>query len=150
MSRPLVVQSHNMYYPPLLLPLLFMVALTFAVWFRMYYLRLSEMQEKGIDPQAVATRSRGRDLLTRSEAASDNLMNLFEMPVLFYLAIVLALILLIQDPVLVAFAWLYVILRVLHSAIHCTYNTVLHRFWLYFASCTALLAIWARLAWQIL
>lgn len=139
-----------MYYFPLMLPLLLMVLLTFIVWFRMYYLRLGEMQEKGIDPQAVATRGQASAALTRSAAASDNLMNLFEMPVLFYLAIVLALILLLQDPVLVAFAWLYVLLRAVHSFIHTGYNNVLHRFWVYFASCAALFMLWARLAWHVL
>lgn len=139
-----------MYYLPLMLPLLLMVLLTFAVWFRMYYLRLGEMHDKSIDPQAVATRAGGHSTLTRSAAASDNLMNLFEMPVLFYLAIVLALILLLQDPVLVAFSWLYVLLRAVHSFIHTSYNNVLHRFWVYFASCAALFALWVRLAWHVL
>jgi len=139
-----------MYYLPLLYPLMMMVVLTFVVWARMYYLRLSEIRDRNIDPQAIATRSSGHALLSRSEAASDNLMNLFEMPVLFYLAIVLALMLLIRDPVLVLFAWLYVLLRVTHSIIHTGYNDVLQRFWVYFASCAALFFMWARLAWQIL
>lgn len=139
-----------MYFKPLLLPLLLQVALTFVVWLRLYQLRISEIQRKRIQPQALATRSGRRGLLTDSETASDNLMNLFEMPVLFYLAIVVALILMIQDPVLVGFAWLYVALRAVHSLIHITYNEVLHRFWVYFASSAALFVIWGRLAWHIL
>jgi hypothetical protein len=139
-----------MYFKPLLLPLLLQVALTFAVWLRLYYARISEIQRKRIQPRTLATRNGRQGLLIDSEAASDNLMNLFEMPVLFYLAIVLALILMIQDPVLVAFAWLYVALRAVHSLIHITYNEVLHRFWAYFASSAALFVIWGRLAWHIL
>lgn len=139
-----------MYFKPLLLPLLLQVALTFVVWLRLYQLRISEIQRKRIQPRTLATRSGSRGLLTDSETASDNLMNLFEMPVLFYLAIVVALILMIQDPVLVGFAWLYVALRAVHSLIHITYNEVLHRFWVYFASSAALFVIWGRLAWHIL
>lgn len=139
-----------MYFKPLLLPLLLQVALTFVVWLRLYHLRISEIQRKRIQPRALATRGGRQGLLIDSEAASDNLMNLFEMPVLFYLAIVVALILMIQDPVLVAFAWLYVALRAVHSLIHITYNEVLHRFWAYFASSAALFVIWGRLAWHIL
>ncbi|NND44997.1 MAG: hypothetical protein HKN58_06705 [Xanthomonadales bacterium] len=138
-----------MYFMPLIVPVLVMVLLTFVVWARMYYLRLRDMHSGGIDPQAVATRSRLAGKLDRSEASSDNLMNLFEMPVLFYLAVLIALVLLIQDPLLVIFAWMYVLLRVAHSLIHTTYNNVLHRFYVYFASCAVLFAMWVRLAWQL-
>lgn len=150
MSRLPGQESADVYYLPLLLPLLLMVLLTFVVWFRMYYLRLGEMHDRGIEPEELATRAQLNSKLPRSAAASDNLMNLFEMPVLFYLAIVLALILLIQDPLLVVFAWLYLLLRAAHSFIHTTYNKVEHRFWAYFASCAALFVLWARLAWHLM
>ncbi len=139
-----------MFYKPLLLPILIQVALTFAVMLRMYATRIREMRAKRIDPQAVATRARGRAALTDSAASADNFANLFETPVLFYLAMVLALVLMVQDPVMVALAWMYVVLRCLHSVIHTTYNTVLHRFWVFVMSCVALLGIWLRLGWYIL
>lgn len=138
-----------MYYEPLLVPLFLQVLLTFFVWVKMYVSRINEIQNKGIDPQALSTRSKSRDLLTDSTAESDNLMNLFEMPVLFYTAMILALVLLMQDPVLVILAWLYVCLRVVHSLIHTTYNIVMQRFWVYIFSCFTLFAIWLRLAWNI-
>lgn len=139
-----------MFYKPLLLPLMIQVLLTFVVWHRMYFDRISEMQQKRIDPQRINTRRNGRELLTDSAASADNFMNQFEMPVLFYLAIVLALMLLIQDPVLVMLAWLYVALRIVHSFIHTTYNHVMHRFWVYISSCGVLMVLWGRLAWQVL
>ena len=40
-------------------------------------------------------------------------------------------------------AWIYVALRVAHSAIHCTYNRVLHRFAVFATSCAVLLGMWA-------
>ncbi|MFT5139298.1 MAG: hypothetical protein ACI9H8_001529 [Lysobacterales bacterium] len=134
-----------MYYKPLFIPLLIQVALTFVVWLRMYTLRIREMQDKNISAQSVATRAKGRNLLLDSAAAADNFMNQFEMPVLFYLAILLALILMWQDPLLVIFSWLYVSLRIVHSVIHTTYNNVMHRFWVYFLSCIVLLFMWVRL-----
>jgi len=139
-----------MYYKPLLLPLLIQVFLTFVIWFKMYVARVGEMKSKRIHPQRVATREQGRQALTDSAATADNFMNLFEMPVLFYVAILLALILLVQDPVLVIFSWLYVALRIVHSIIHTTYNTVMHRFWAYALSCGALLGLWVRLGWLII
>jgi hypothetical protein len=135
-----------MYYMPLFVPLLIQVALTFAVWFRMYHLRIREMQAKGISAQSVATRAKGRQVLVDSAASSDNFMNQFEMPVLFYLAILLALILMWQDPLLVLLSWLFVALRIVHSIIHTTYNNVLHRFWVYIFSSMVLLCMWIRLA----
>jgi hypothetical protein len=136
-----------MYFKPLFIPLLIQVGLTFAVWFRMYHLRIREMTEKKIDPQAVSTRSKGSQVLVDSATAADNFMNQFEMPVLFYTAILLALTLMWQDLLLVIFSWTYVTLRVIHSIIHTTYNNVMHRFWVYLFSCGVLLSIWVRLGW---
>jgi hypothetical protein len=139
-----------MFYKPLLFPLLIQVALTFLVLIRMYRLRFAEMRRKQIAPQDLATRQSARGLLTDSGAAADNLVNQFEMPVLFYVAILLALTLMLQDPVIVVLAWLFVLLRAAHSLIHTTYNNVVHRFTAYILSTIALLGIWVRLAWYII
>ena len=72
------------------------------------------------------------------------------MPVLFYVGVVVALILLVTDPLLVALAWGFVGLRALHSFIHCSYNDVNHRFAVYLASSLLLLLFWVRLAAFIL
>lgn len=139
-----------MFYKPMLLPLLAQVLLTFTVWGWLYATRLREMKSKGIPPQAVKTRTQLQNLLTDSAAPANNFMNQFEMPVLFYLAILLSLLLMVQDPVLVLLAWTYVILRTVHSFIHCTYNLVMHRFLVYFSSCLILLLMWLRLGAYIL
>lgn len=139
-----------MFYKPMLLPLLAQVLLTFTVWFWLYVTRVREMKSKGIHPQAVKTRSQLQSLLTDSAAPANNFINLLEMPVLFYLAIVLSLLLMVQDPVLILLAWTYVILRTVHSLIHITYNRVMHRFLVYFSSSLILLLMWLRLAAYIL
>jgi hypothetical protein len=72
------------------------------------------------------------------------------MPVLFFLAVVLSLVLLIQDDMLVTLAWTFVFLRGIHSLIHCTYNRVPHRFAVYIASCLTLMLMWFRLSLYIL
>ena len=54
------------------------------------------------------------------------------------------------DPVLVALAWGFVGSRVVHSAIHCSYNNVNHRFAVYVAGSLFLLLFWVRLAAFIL
>lgn len=135
-----------MFYKPMLLPLLVQVFLTFAVWGWLYVTRIREMKLKRINPQTLDVRTRSQELLTDSAGPANNFMNLLEMPVLFYLAVLVSLMLLVQDQVLVVLSWIYVVLRTGHSFIQCTYNRVMHRFLVYFASCLVLLLIWLRLA----
>ena len=139
-----------MYFKPLLLPLLAQVVLTFVVMLVMYRKRVAEMKTKRIHPQRTKSRSMVHGVLTDSETAADNYANLFESPVLFYTAILLTLILMVQDSILVALAWTYVSSRYLHSFIHITYNRVMHRFSVFIFSSFVLLAMWVRLGWIII
>ena len=88
-----------MYFKPLLIPLLAQVALTFIVMIVMYLKRVSEMKTKRIHPQRTKTRSNTHGVLTDSESTANNYANLFESPVLFYVAILLTLILMVQDSI---------------------------------------------------
>jgi len=139
-----------MSFNPILLPLLVMVFLTFLVWIYLFAVRIPEIKFKNIDPDDLKDRAETHRLLTASAAASNNLKNLFEMPILFYVAVMLMMLLLIQDVLLVRLAWGFVILRVIHSVVHCTYNRVMHRFTVYFISCLFLLLMWIRLASYLL
>ena len=134
----------------ILLPLLTMVFLTFAVWVYLYALRVPESKRLKMNLDGLQTRIQADKHLTVSAPVSDNLKNLFEMPVLFYVAAMLAIVLLIQDTLLIRLAWGFVILRIVHSVVHCTYNRVMHRFIAYLASCLFLILMWIRLATYIL
>lgn len=138
-----------MYFKPLLLPLLAQVALTFIVMIIMYHKRIAEMESRQIHPQQIESRSKSKAMLTDSASGSDNYSNLFESPVLFYTAILLTLILMVQDSILVMLAWTYVASRYLHSFIHVTYNHVMHRFAVFIFGSFVLLAYWVRLGWMI-
>lgn len=75
---------------------------------------------------------------------SDNLKNLFEIPVLFY---ALALYLFVTgnvDTLHVACGWIFVIFRMLHSIVHCTFNHVMTRFGCYAISTAAVWVILIR------
>ena len=139
-----------MYFKPLLIPLLAQVFLTFAVMIIMYRRRVMEMKTKQIHPQKTRTRSLAQGVLSDSESAADNYANLLESPVLFYVAILLTLILMVQDSIIVLLAWTYVASRYIHSFIHISYNHVMHRFVVFVFSSFVLLAIWSRLAWIII
>lgn len=130
-------------------PALAMATLSFLVWWRMYLLRIGQMKRERIDPQKVATSAQASTLLTDSRAA-DNFRNLFELPVLFYLALVVAALTGQTDAVSLTLAWLFVGFRVMHSAIHCTYNKVMHRFVSYLLGGIVLWILWGYLALGLL
>lgn len=138
-----------MYFKPLLLPLLAQVLLTFIVMYTMGRKRVNEIKRKKINPQKADVRSRSSEVYQDAASASDNYHNQFESPLLFYIAVILALILFIQDSVIVVLAWTYVGLRYIHSFIHITYNRVLHRFIAFVFSSVILFALWSRLGWII-
>jgi hypothetical protein len=126
-----------------------MAALTFVVWLRMYFTRVAQMKRERIHPQAVATSAQAAARLTDS-AAADNFRNLFELPVLFYLALVVAADSAQVNVLTLGLAWLFVLLRIAHSAIHVTYNKVMHRFLAYVLGGAALWLLWAVLAYGLL
>lgn len=129
-------------------PLIAQVALTTAVWLRLYAVRIGEMRARRIHPQAVAT-SRLAATALENVTPADNFRNLFEVPVLFY---AICCVLAIADAVTMtqlALAWGFVALRSIHSLIHVTYNRVLHRFWLYVLATLCVLAMWAVFAFRL-
>jgi hypothetical protein len=82
--------------------------------------------------------------------AADNYLNLFEMPVMFYvLCLALYTTRHVDLPLLVG-AWIYVSLRCAHSAIQIGYNKVMHRFWAFVLSSVVLIAMWVSFALWLL
>ncbi len=139
-----------MFYKPLLIPLLIQVTNVFFVWLMLYITRLAEMKKLDIDPQDFEDAEKKKQLLKNVAGPSDNFSNQFEMPVLFYLAIVVALTIMIQDPLLNSLALAFVLLRVVHSMVQITYNKVMHRFIAYAFSSLALWSMWVLIGWHIL
>ncbi len=121
--------------------------LTLIVWAYMYVRRIGFITRNNISPKDLAVPG-ALVRLSPPEVSnpSDNLKNLFEMPMLFY-ALVLFLFVTNQvDAVYVSAAWIFVAFRVFHSAVHCTINLVMLRFYLYLISSIALWFIAVRAA----
>lgn len=133
----------------MLTPMLLMGLLTLAVGLRMYYTRIGEMKRNRIHPQKVARRHDAAVNFQDTRAA-DNYSNLFELPVLFYVGTLLALVTGTTGTILVTLAWLFAISRIIHSLIHLTYNTVMHRFSAFVAGFALMIAFWIVLAVQLL
>jgi hypothetical protein len=111
------------------------ILLTMTVWVYLYIRRLPFILSLKIDQQELAAPGVLEKLSPPSVLnPSDNLKNLFEIPVLFY-AIVLYLFVTKQvDSIYVNAAWIFFGFRVLHSAIHCTSNLITFRFATYIIS----------------
>lgn len=122
-----------------------LATLTFVVGLRMLAVRVAEMRARRIHPQAVALSAQRAQRLEDSRA-SDNYNHLFELPVLFYALCALALATTHVPGWLPAAAWLFVALRIAHSAIQCSYNRVMHRFAVFLAGFALLGAMWAGFA----
>ena len=122
-----------------------LVALTAGVWVLMYWRRLNEIHQGGIDPQSLATRGTADGRLTNVSAA-DNFSNLLETPILFYALCIALHVTGEADSWQISLAWIYVALRALHSLIHVTYNRVVHRWAVYVASTILLFVMWGNFA----
>ncbi|MBK8284069.1 MAG: MAPEG family protein [Ahniella sp.] len=125
-----------------------MAALTFLVWFRLYFERLTEMKAKRVHPQKVANRADAAKLLSNTQAL-DHYANLFEAPVLFYFTLAAIAVAKLDLAVLLPLAWAFVALRAAHALVHLTYNKVMHRFYAFFLGSVCLWIFIARAAWQL-
>lgn len=132
-------------------PVLATMFLTFLVWVYMYFQRISFINRNNISAKDLAVPGALAGLYPPEVSnPSDNLKNLFEIPVLFY-ALALYLFVTSQvDGIYVAAAWAFVVFRMLHSAVHCTINIVMFRFCLYLISTLAVWFIAARAALRYL
>lgn len=86
----------------------------------------------------------------RARLLSSNFDNLFQLPVLFYVAALLALWAGAPTWPELAAAWLFVASRYAHTAIHVTTNDVARRFAVYAAGLAVLVLLWLMLLIRIL
>lgn len=130
---------------PILYPLFAQVTLSFLVWLWMYITRIHSLRRQGMNGSELRYVEDEQRLLKDVRGPSENLINLFELPVLFYAACLLADFHRVDGGYLVLLAWGFVGFRALHSLIHCTYNHVLQRFTVYILSSICLWGMWFEL-----
>jgi hypothetical protein len=79
----------------------------------------------------------------------NNFDNQFQMPMLWYAAVGLTLILGLVGPVPVILAWAYLLMRLLHSFVHVGRNILIQRFAFFLTSAVILSAHWLWLAFKV-
>jgi len=133
----------------ILLPPTAMAFLTGFVWLRLGSDRLGELRSRRIHPQKVATSRQMTDTLQNVQSA-DHFRNLFEVPVLFYALCGFLAITRLTTLFLLACAWGFVALRIFHTYIHLTHNTVVRRFQAFVASTIVLYVMWGIFAVRLI
>jgi hypothetical protein len=131
-----------------LLPVFVLVGLTFALLLWMAGSRRNAL---------VGGQTKIRDIAlgqpnwpTRSTQIGNCFRNQFELPLLFYILIALALPLRHADLVIVLLSWVFVVTRFAHAGIFVSSNDLNHRSLAWFAGVLVLFAMWLYFALKIL
>ena len=129
-------------------PMLALVVLTFVIGFAMGISRLMSAKKGLVDRRyfKLLTGYTPPDYIAK---LSRNFSNLLEVPVLFYAVSIIVLALNINNQLMLGFAWVFFLLRIIHSIIHVTYNNPIHRFLVFLISSSVVLIMWVQLAMLI-
>jgi hypothetical protein len=117
------------------------VLLTFVLGFWAAYLRVQAVRSRAVRPNDVALRELNWPPHTLK--ITHAFQNQLELPMLFYVLTILAWLTKQADLLFVALAWVFVVLRLLHAAVHVTSNRIGQRGLLFIAGGFVLAVMWA-------
>ena len=131
-----------------LLPVFVQVALTFGLLFYMGNVRIGALKRGEAKVRDIALRQ--PNWPERATKASMAYHNQLELPLLFYVLVILALFTKQADMLFVLLSWVFVALRVIHALIVVTTNRIQQRFAVFAASFFVLVLMWVIFAVRIL
>ncbi|MBR0776227.1 MAPEG family protein [Bradyrhizobium diazoefficiens] len=131
-----------------LLPVFVQIGLTFALLIGMALARRQALVSGETKIRDIALRE--PNWPTRATQIANCFSNQFELPVLFYVLIALALPLRHADLFIVLMSWVFVVTRFAHAGIFVTSNDLGQRSSVWLASVLVLLAMWIYFAVKIL
>lgn len=138
---PLTIQA-------ILLPLFAQVALTFFLLFWMAGARTRSIRAREVHMRDIALRE--PNWPPRVQQVANAYHNQLEVPVLFYVLTILALISRKADVLFVVMAWLFVFSRYVHASIHVTTNRVSQRGLAFAVGVVILFLMWVIFALRLL
>jgi hypothetical protein len=124
-----------------------MILLTFAVAAYLLKLRINAVKKGEVKLSAFRLLN-SPDIPLKMQQVSRNYSNLFEMPVFFYCAAILGVVLRLDTPLMIVLSWFFVASRAAHSWIHITSNNVVRRLLAFMAGNICILLMWVILVWQ--
>lgn len=132
----------------ILLPVFVQVALTFFLGLWMARRRTGAVMSREVHPKDMAL---GQNVWPpRVQQISNAFHNQLEMPILFYVLVVLAMITHKADLVFVVLSWAFVASRLVHAAIHVGSNRVPRRGLAFAVGVVVLIVMWLIFAVRIL
>ncbi|MGH7024418.1 MAG: MAPEG family protein [Caulobacteraceae bacterium] len=139
------------YVKSILTPVLALILWSLVMWIWLYATRLPAIRAAHIDP-ATAKEPASLDVLPlKVRQVAYNYNHLMEQPTLFYaLVFYTYLTHRWESDVALALAWAYVVLRVAHSLVQATINTIMVRFALHVAGTLALMGLAGWDLWKML
>jgi hypothetical protein len=132
----------------ILMPLFAQVALTFVLLFWMGALRYRALKVGEVDPEKV--RLREPNWPARVLQIANAYHNQLELPVLFYIVMLLAMLTKTLDVVVYVLAWMFVLARIAHAYVHVTSNRLDRRTGVFGIGAIALLLMWVIVVARIL
>ena len=137
-----------MLYPTILLPVFVQVALVFAIMVVLGVRRGRAMKRGEVDQRDAALNQAAWPDYARQPANS--LVNQFQIPVLFYVVVILAMFTRKADILFVVLEWIFVLSRIVHAWIHVTSNHVPYRAAAFSIGALVVLVMWVLFAVRIL
>lgn len=131
-----------------LAPLFVQVALTFVLLFTMGTLRVRALTRQEVRVGDVALGQ--PNWPERPTQVANAFHNQFQLPLLFYVLVALALVTRQSDLPFVILSWAFVLSRLAHAAIHTGSNRIAHRFYAFLAGAVLLLVMWILFALRLL
>jgi len=124
-----------------LTPVLALILWSCVAWCIMYARRIPAMQKAEIDPDnAQSPDGDWKDKMpARAQYAAHNYNHLMEQPTIFYALMFYISLTGGESDLMALLAWVYVILRVIHSLVQITINKVMVRFSIFSLSTFALI-----------
>ncbi len=131
-----------------LLPLFVQVVLTFVLLFWMAGARVGAVRRGDVHPRDVALRQ--PNWPQHETQIANAYHNQLELPVLFYVLTILAIVTRHADLLFVVLAWVFVVFRLLHVYIHLTSNHLGRRFAMFATGAVVLVVMWGIFILRIL
>jgi hypothetical protein len=134
--------------PAILAPLFVQVALTFALLVWTGRSRLAALRTGAVRIGDVAL---GQSVWPpRVQQVSNAYHNQLEIPVLFYVLVILAILTRKADLAFVVLSWAFVASRLVHALVHTTSNRLQHRFMAFLVGVAILALMWIIFAARML
>ena len=134
--------------PAILLPLFVQVALTFALLMWTGLRRYRLLRSRAVEAGEVSLGQ--KNWPAPAQQVANAFGNQFEVPVLFYVLVILAIYTRKADLLFVALSWVFVLTRFAHAAVYVSTNQVPYRFGAFVLGVFVLVVMWIIFAIRIL